>query len=218
MEKCAGWHGLLIEPSSAFHKIADFRSNVSNIILNQAICGEVDGRVKFTNSSAENLNKVAISGRPEFFADNFADKFHGKKPDQIETVDVPCSPLAHIFQKNQITHIDFWSLDVEGAEVSVLQTVDFTAVEISVILIENAEDDQSDRKRKLVAEMHEILKRGNMQPFARVGPREIPYRSEVWVSKAMMKQFDRTQLKCLNGKPPTKGVFLDQAWEFQCFV
>jgi len=218
LEKCAGWHGLLIEPSLAFHKISNFRSNESNIILNQAICGEVDGRVKFTKSSADDLNKVAISGRPEFFADNFARTFHeNKRPDQIETVDVPCNPMAHILEKNQITHIDFWSLDVEGGEVSVLQTVDFTAVEISVILIENAEDDESDRKRKLVAEMHEILKRGGMQPLARVGPRKAPYKSEVWVSNAMMKQIDRTQLKCLSGAP-TEGVFLGQAWEFQCFV
>merc|ERR1712086_1069934 len=218
LEKCAGWHGLLIEPSLAFHKISNFRSNESNIILNQAICGEVDGRVKFTKSSADDLNKVAVSGRPEFFADNFALTFHeNKRPDQIETVDVPCNPMAHILEKNQITHIDFWSLDVEGGEVSVLQTVDFTAVEISVILIENAEDDESDRKRKLVAEMHEILKRGGMQPLARVGPRKLPYKSEVWVSNAMMKQIDRTQLKCLNGTP-TEGVFLGQAWEFQCFV
>merc|ERR1712166_353041 len=218
LEKCAGWHGLLIEPSSAFHKISNFRSNESNIILNQAICDEVDGRVKFTKSSADDLNKVAISGRPEFFADNFARTFHeNKRPDQIETVDVPCNPMGHILEKNQITHIDFWSLDVEGGEVSVLQTVDFTAVEISVILIENAEDDESDRKRKLVAEMHEILKRGGMQPLARVGPRKLPYKSEVWVSNAMMKQIDRTQLKCLNGTP-TEGVFLGQAWEFQCFV
>merc|ERR1712166_899512 len=115
LEKCAGWRGLLIEPSLAFHKISNFRSNESNIILNQAICGEVDGRVKFTKSSADDLNKVAVSGRPESFADNFARTFHeNKTPDQIETVDVPCNPMAHILEKNQITHIDFWSLDVDG--------------------------------------------------------------------------------------------------------
>ena len=217
MEKCAGWHGLLIEPSLAFNEIAKFRSSKTNILLNEAVCDEVGGRVKFTKG-ADDLNGFAISGRPQFFAENFASRFHGRAADKIETVDVPCNPMARIFKTHQITHVDFWSLDVEGSEVSVLQTVDFTAVEISILLVENAEDDKSERKRMIVAQMHEILKKGNMHPLARVGPLGAPYKSEVWVSNIMMKQIDRTKLKCLNGKPPTKGVFLDHTWEVQCFA
>ena len=48
----------------------------------------------------------------------------------------PCTPLQHILDIHNIRHIDFFSLDVEGAEMAVLETIDFRGTSISVFMIE----------------------------------------------------------------------------------
>lgn len=45
-------------------------------------------------------------------------------------------PLSTILGKFGVKEIDFWSLDVEGAELQVLQTFDFSSVRINVVCIE----------------------------------------------------------------------------------
>lgn len=47
-----------------------------------------------------------------------------------------CIPLQHILDKHNVTHVDFFSLDVEGAEMDVLKTIDFLKVTISVFMVE----------------------------------------------------------------------------------
>ena len=47
-----------------------------------------------------------------------------------------CLPLQSILRHFNITHIDFFSLDVEGAELEVLKTLDLSAVHINVIVVE----------------------------------------------------------------------------------
>ena len=49
---------------------------------------------------------------------------------------VPCVAMGSILQMFGIFHIDFFSLDVEGAEFEVLQTLDLSAVHINVIVVE----------------------------------------------------------------------------------
>ena len=45
--------------------------------------------------------------------------------------------MATQFQKLGIKHIDFFSLDVEGSELTVVESIDWTRVKIDVMLIEN---------------------------------------------------------------------------------
>ena len=49
---------------------------------------------------------------------------------------VSCLPLRALLHMFGVTHIDLFSLDVEGAELDVLKTVDFSAVRINVIMVE----------------------------------------------------------------------------------
>ena len=48
-----------------------------------------------------------------------------------------CFPLASILDKISVTHIDFFSLDVEGAELAVLRTLDFSTFSFNVGVIED---------------------------------------------------------------------------------
>lgn len=44
------------------------------------------------------------------------------------TVDVPCEPLSSLMARHGLASADFLSLDVEGAEGKVLETVDIHAL------------------------------------------------------------------------------------------
>lgn len=41
-----------------------------------------------------------------------------------------------LFQKNNIKHIDFFSLDIEGYELNILNTIDFDKINIDFFTIE----------------------------------------------------------------------------------
>ena len=53
---------------------------------------------------------------------------------------IPCIPMQTIFAQLNIDHINFFSLDVEGAELSVLRTIDFSRVQFDVIVMEACSD------------------------------------------------------------------------------
>lgn len=56
-------------------------------------------------------------------------------PNNNATRNVPCGPIGLFLSAMGITHIDFFSLDVEGGELSVLLTMDWD-IEIHYLLIE----------------------------------------------------------------------------------
>ena len=51
------------------------------------------------------------------------------------SVDVPCLPTSDLLANAKITHVDFFSLDVEGAALTVIETLDFKTVSIDVFVI-----------------------------------------------------------------------------------
>jgi len=74
-------------------------------------------------------------GVPRFRGDRF-------KADQdnipyVYKVKANCFPLNTMLEAIGIDRVDMFSLDVEGAELSVLQTIDFKHVEIRLFVIEH---------------------------------------------------------------------------------
>lgn len=65
-----------------------------------------------------------------------------------KTIDVPCKQMKTILKENNIKKIDFFSLDVEGAELIVLDTMDWS-IQVSVFLIETSKNKQKIRKKML---------------------------------------------------------------------
>ena len=50
--------------------------------------------------------------------------------------EVPCFPLESMLLALNTTHVDYWSLDVEGFELDILKTVPFDRLDITVLSVE----------------------------------------------------------------------------------
>ena len=114
-EQCFGWNGILIEaePTNA----AALKKNRPCAITVHAAGGNGGGTLHMTQSRG--VSRV-VEGPGE------------------NTVEVPVRRMADIFAEWGITKIDFFSLDVEGSEFMVLESIDFDAVDISLLLVEKS--------------------------------------------------------------------------------
>ena len=125
-----GWKGVLIEASAHYHKLIQNRPG--DVCVHAAVCSGVS-QVHFIDT--EGSRASAVAGIYEFMSEAFRKQWYGNL--DISTVPtIPCLPLTHILWKAGIRHIDFFTLDVENAELQVLQAVDFSAVSFSVICVE----------------------------------------------------------------------------------
>jgi len=55
----------------------------------------------------------------------------------MDILDVECIPLSDLFEKHKVELIDYLSIDVEGMELAILKTIDFDAVKIRCLTVEN---------------------------------------------------------------------------------
>ncbi len=70
--------------------------------------------------------------------------------DIIYFTKVSCKPLSLIFEENKITWIDFFSLDVEGSELTVLESIDWGKVHIEVLIVETGKHKEGGLLNSLV--------------------------------------------------------------------
>ena len=99
------------------------------------------------NNSVHYIEKApfsTVNGIWEFMPLAFKKQWYPKVKDPSElnnlprmsSTKIPCYPLSAILHKFGVTYLDFFSLDVEGAEMEVLQTLDFRSVTFGVIVVE----------------------------------------------------------------------------------
>ena len=131
---CLGWNGLLVEGNPSFYaKVLKARPHAHRMSFAPSCSAEYE--VPSCSAEYEVENKTI-----EFYKYPMANSgligqaltYQGKP-----TVDVPCGPLAPVLQdifENE--RINFFSLDVEGAEPMILETIDFDKVLIEVMMIE----------------------------------------------------------------------------------
>lgn len=129
-ENEANWTGMMIEGSPK-NFAALVRNRPDTINLNAMIC-ESDTKLHWIESGN------AIGGAWEFMPQAFRKEKHGDLTAEnvAKLPTVPCVSLANVLARFGIQHVDLLSLDVEGAEASVLKTIDFDKFSASVILVE----------------------------------------------------------------------------------
>jgi FkbM family methyltransferase len=140
-EKNNNWRGINIEPiKKVFDKLVINRPN--NINLNCAVCNN-DGETDF-------LCNIGYTEMISGIKDNFDIRhLHRLQRENIqygsitEVIKVETKKLETILHDNDISHINYLSIDVEGAEFEVIKSINFDKVFIDVIGFENNYNDVS---------------------------------------------------------------------------
>lgn len=124
------WKGILIELSPLnFESLKKNRLN-ELAIINAAICE--------TNQTVHYVESGAVGAVWEFTTAQFRNSWWGSEKTIQNAMPIQCLPLRDIFSKIDLVFFaDIFSLDVEGAELEVLYSIDFNATAFGVILIES---------------------------------------------------------------------------------
>jgi hypothetical protein len=143
-ERILAWRGILIEASpQSFEILPHKRPN--QISVHAAICGEARD-VHWADSTVKGFDhNSVVSGIAEFLHPEHRARFQTKLVDTQLTweqnVDrlpvVRCLPLGVILGALEAFHINFFVLDVEGAEMSVLTSLDWARFSFDVLAIES---------------------------------------------------------------------------------
>lgn len=121
-------HGVLIEPDpQSFSQLKRNRPKAE--CFNFAI-HEFEKEADFLFSE-EN----AVGCLQKYSSTKFQSRWHQNS----SVIKVPCQPLSSILKNSNLKYIDLWSLDVEGAELHCLNTMDWN-VPVGLIVVENNEN------------------------------------------------------------------------------
>lgn len=132
--------GILIEPLTKFFtKLV--KNRPGNLLFNYAIDYN-KGLTKFVGTSS-------TAGLSNTMESEFRNFHHGKQSDYL----VKSVPLRDIIKKSNIKYIDFMSIDVEGGELIVLETMDWSIpVYIIIIELDDRNNEKDEKCRNLLKE------------------------------------------------------------------
>ncbi len=133
-ERYFGWSGICIEPRQKdFDELVKNRECicVKGCITN--VTGEQDFLV--VEGYAAHLSGLLATYDPKHLAriDREIKKYGGSK----RIVKMPCYRLDDLLREHEITYVDYLSIDTEGSEFEILQSIDFDACDIEIIDVEN---------------------------------------------------------------------------------
>lgn len=172
-ESQLNWKGVLIEPTEQFKKLIQNRPNCHN--FNFAV-SETEGEVEFLGSGALGgmLNTMPDCHRI------------GWKLDLQPKYKVKSMPISKIISNLDIDLVDLFSIDVEGGEIEVLKTFDWS-IPVYLILIEGnytMTDEEklnypqlNDIDWKKIDECREILEKNNFVFVDTIGC------NQVWINE-----------------------------------
>lgn len=146
---------MCVEPiKSVFDRLLSNRPNCIN--LNCAI-DEKDGTADFIYNKGYT---EMISG----LKDHYDPRHHIRMKNEIHNfggesnvITVNTKKLSSVFDENNINHVHYLSIDVEGAEFNVIKSIDFNKVFIDVIDFENNYPDKSLEIIHYLIDKHYVL-------------------------------------------------------------
>lgn len=121
-----GWKGLVFEPLPNMKELWNIERKA---LLFPFAASDVEGELVFSIVSDSEKHGDMLS-----FVKETKDS---KYIFDTKEILVKTRPLKSVLQENGITSIDYMSIDVEGHELNVLKGIDFNAVRINVLTIEN---------------------------------------------------------------------------------
>lgn len=139
-----GWTGILIEANPfLFEKLKINRPNCKTY---NALISDLDTDLDFkyfNNLGVSCVEKTKPINHDRLYFNSKRPQFANQPQGSIKIKTVT---LANIIENSGYNKIDFMSLDVEGHEYNVLKSIDFSKVEIYVILVEMLDDNNDNEK------------------------------------------------------------------------
>ena len=121
-----GWRGLCVEPNpEEYKRLAQLRRCATENVA----CANVRGQLPFQIVS--NRGWSGLIDYPHEF-----NQPQIEKELVMKVIDVPVLPLQELLDKHGLNDLDYFSLDVEGAELSVLQSIDWERAKPHIITVE----------------------------------------------------------------------------------
>lgn len=160
---CLGWEGLLIEGNpTTFGNLLTNRPNTHRMNFAPS-CLRKGERAKFSAPASPNSGEL---------------KYRVGARVQRKNI-VPCGPLGPVIEDIFAGggHVNFFSLDVEGAELEVLNTIDFKKVQIDVMMIEI--ENRLCKARKFCEKRDKVRKK--MQAEGYTMYKEVIMKSDIYV-------------------------------------
>jgi FkbM family methyltransferase len=166
-----GWSGLCVEPlPSAFAKLKTLR----RAICERVCAADFEGEAEFVESDA-GIDEKMLSG--------LAAKFDPRHVERLKHIavkhaswQVPVTRLSTLLERHSLFHVDYCSIDTEGAELSILSDLDLEKFRISVFTIENNYDDaripdlMAQKGYVLAAKLEQdcVFRRRDVMPLPRI--------------------------------------------------
>ncbi len=133
-EKELDWSGIAIEPMPRiFEQLTQNRK-----------CHTVNGCIATTSGTAKFVEIVGGSNMLSTLESNNAGltarriRKNLKRTNSVaHTIEVSCFTYADVLKKFGLNHVDFLSVDTEGGELAILESIDFDATPVSIISVEN---------------------------------------------------------------------------------
>ncbi|KAF2350498.1 Methyltransferase FkbM [Trinorchestia longiramus] len=154
LEKTYGWRGVLVEPGrDSFLKLLSKHRKAWAInaclstnpypsqesFSNMEATGKVDFIANPSPGAAPNVNTMTNTGK----ASSRLSQYINASDEALRVSGhevVQCLPLYSIVRALNINHIHFFSLDVEGAEMSILHTIPWKALKFTMLAIEHTKN------------------------------------------------------------------------------
>ena len=140
-EETNQWNGINVEPNKRIYD-ALVINRPKNINLNCAVFNE-DGEAEFLLNTGYT---EMLSGIKHTFDSRHVSRLERENNiygSSTESVNIVTKRLETIFDEYQVSHVHYVSIDVEGAEFEVIQSINFDKVFIDVIAFENNYNDNS---------------------------------------------------------------------------
>ena len=136
-ETTQNWTGLIVEASPRMvRKIGQFRIGE---VIHAAIC-DYDGTAEFIEVTS---GFTQMGGLAKYYVPEILNVVRNSPRHEERNVKVPSMRLDSLLNKYDLKHVDYCSIDVEGAERSILTGFDFNAFDISVLSVENTTKSKS---------------------------------------------------------------------------
>jgi FkbM family methyltransferase len=140
-EKERNWTGINVEPiPSVFEKLKESRPNCINLNI------AVDEK----DSTADFILNIGHTEMISGLSSSYDVRHHARREvensmygSKSSVINVKTKTLKSILSENDIKHVNYLSIDVEGAEFSVIKSIDFNNIFIDVIGFENNYKDAS---------------------------------------------------------------------------